>query len=84
MALSDITATANDQAIAEFDRLGQDEFLSKRGFDDGREFFPILGSHQLLIARFSHALHAALRRARRRECSVVSNSAATRRPTTLS
>jgi hypothetical protein len=41
MALSDITAAAIDQAIAEFDRLDQDEFLSKYGFDDARDFFLI-------------------------------------------
>jgi hypothetical protein len=41
MALSDITAAAIDQAIAEFDRLERDEFLSKYGFDDARDFFLI-------------------------------------------
>jgi hypothetical protein len=41
MALSDMTAAAIDEVIAEFDRLERDEFLSKYGFDDARDFFLI-------------------------------------------
>ncbi len=39
MVLSDIAATAIVQAITEFDRLNQDEFRSKCGFDDAQDFF---------------------------------------------
>jgi hypothetical protein len=41
MALSDKTAAAIDQVIAEFDRLERDEFLSKYAFDHARDFFLI-------------------------------------------
>ena len=41
MGLRDITRTAVLAAIAEYDRLGQDEFLDKYGFDRARSYLLI-------------------------------------------
>jgi 5-methylcytosine-specific restriction enzyme A len=41
MALSDITASAIGQAIAEFDHLGQAGFHNKYGFGEARGYFLI-------------------------------------------
>ena len=41
MAWNDVTAKGVEQAIAEFDRLGQKAFLSKYGFGKARDYFLI-------------------------------------------
>ena len=41
MGLRDITRAAVLEAIAEYDRLGQDEFLAKYGFDRARSYLLI-------------------------------------------
>lgn len=38
MALSDITRTAVEQAIREYDHLGQDAFLERHGFGRSRQY----------------------------------------------
>ncbi|MER5481468.1 hypothetical protein ABT026_31500 [Streptomyces sp. NPDC002734] len=38
MALADITRTAVEQAIREYDRLGQDAFLERHGFGRSRQY----------------------------------------------
>jgi 5-methylcytosine-specific restriction protein A len=39
MSLADLTADAVRQAIAEFDRLGRDAFLSTYGFGKAQDYF---------------------------------------------
>jgi 5-methylcytosine-specific restriction protein A len=47
MALSDLTdPTAVDQAVAEFDRLGRDAFLTKHGFKNARQYFLVRGGRR--------------------------------------
>ena len=46
MALSDVTAEGVERAIAEFDRLGREAFLSKYGFGQARGYFLVRGGRR--------------------------------------
>ncbi len=47
MALGDITSRqAVLHAVAEYDRLGQKEFLAKYGFGRSREYFLVIGDRE--------------------------------------
>jgi hypothetical protein len=60
MALSDITAAAIDQAIAEFDHLGQAEFHAKYGFDKAQGYFLIKNGKRYPSKAIAGAAHGYL------------------------
>ncbi|NMN97844.1 hypothetical protein FGL95_22660 [Nocardiaceae bacterium YC2-7] len=46
MQLSDVTRESVVKAIAEYDKLGREEFLERNGFGEARDYFLVFGSRR--------------------------------------
>lgn len=60
MGLADLTRTAVERAIAEYDESGSERFLAKYGFGKARKFFLVLGGKQYHSKAIAGAAHAYL------------------------
>src|SRR5262245_50616114 len=61
MSLSDLTRSAVEYAIAEYDEIGAERFLEKYGFGKARKYFLVVGNRKYHSKAVAGAAHGYLR-----------------------